>query len=258
MTSSTTYRAIFPISLAAIALVALWGYTQHSSTPRLQLSVPIEVIDTNAEHPRRLASKPNVNLRGIFEDSADRKAKERQHGTERRTKECLPPLPPPPLPGKKGIGFTLREEGMLGSWVENIPKVVALNPYWNYSWGSKRVEAQPDNIEFVPMLWGAWGETGFINRIVSDIYPQIQSGQAKRVLGFNKPDYERSRTFLSKTSFRTAKPSKILAFHQQVCQLRTRQALGCVPSWERSRRNVFVRNSLPVELMLKSSRIICG
>jgi hypothetical protein len=190
MTSSTTYRAIFPISLAAIALVALWGYTQHSSTPRLQLSVPIEVIDTNAEHPRRLASKPNVNLRGIFEDSADRKAKERQHGTERRTKECLPPLPPPPLPGKKGIGFTLREEGMLGSWVENIPKVVALNPYWNYSWGSKRVEAQPDNIEFVPMLWGAWGDTGLINRIVSDIFPQIQSGQAKRVLGFNEPDYE--------------------------------------------------------------------
>ena len=59
---------------------------------------------------------------------------------------------PPPLPGKKGACFTLRDEGKEGSWVENMPKVVALSPYWNYSWGTKRVEAQPDNIEFIPMI----------------------------------------------------------------------------------------------------------
>jgi hypothetical protein len=189
MPSSTTYRAIFPLSIVA-ALVTIGGCMQSSSTPLLRLNVPIEVIDTNAEHPRRLGGKPNVNLRELFEESAERDAMKRMQGAVQHTKECLPPLPPPPLPGKKGIAFTLREEGEMGSWVENIPKVVALNPYWNYSWGSKRVEAQPDNIEFVPMLWGAWGETGFIERIVSDIYPQIESGQAKRVLGFNEPDFK--------------------------------------------------------------------
>jgi hypothetical protein len=186
MPSSTTNRAIFPLSLAATVFVALGGYMQSSSTPPLlQLNIPIEVIDSNAEHPRRLGGKPNVNLVGIFEKSGDRNAKKRQRG-----EECPPPLPPPPLPGKRGIGMTLREEGKMGSWAENLPKVVALNPYWNYSWSEKRVEAQPDNIDFVPMLWGAaWGETGLINKIESAIIPQIQSGQAKRVLGFNEPDY---------------------------------------------------------------------
>jgi hypothetical protein len=169
------YRAILPLSLAVTALVAIGGGIQSSSTPLLQLNAPIEVINTIAEHPRRLGGKPNVK----------RKALE----TQRRNQECLPPLPPPPLPGKKGIGYTLREEGEKGSWIENVPKVVGLNPYWNYSWDSKRSKAQPDNIEFIPMLWGAWGRTGFIERIVSDIYPQVESGQAKRVLGFNEPDY---------------------------------------------------------------------
>jgi hypothetical protein len=170
-------RAILPLSLAATALVALGGYIQSSSTPLLQLNVPIEVTGTNADHPRRLGGKPKVNLRGMFKESADRDAKKRQRGAVQPTKECLPPLPPPPLPGKRGIGMTLREEGKMGSWAENLPKVVALNPYWNYSWSEKRVEAQPDNIDFVPMLWGAaWGETGLINKIESAIIPQIQSG----------------------------------------------------------------------------------
>jgi hypothetical protein len=104
--------------------------------------------------------------------------------TSEVTKECPTPLIPPPLPGKKGIGLKLDDEEKN----KNMPKVVALNPYWNYSWGSKRVESQPDNIEFVPMLWGAWGDTGLVNRIVADVIPQIESGQAKRVLAFNEPD----------------------------------------------------------------------
>jgi hypothetical protein len=86
MASSTTYRAIVPISLAAIVLVALEVYMLHSSTPRLHLNVLIEVIDTKAEHPRRLAiSKANVNLRGIFGTFGRRNTKKRQHGAERRT-----------------------------------------------------------------------------------------------------------------------------------------------------------------------------
>jgi hypothetical protein len=106
-----------------------------------------------------------------------------------QTIRCSPPARPPPMPGKRGVCFTLREEGMLGSWVENLPKVIALNPYWNYSWGAKRIAAQPENIEFIPMIWGAWGSEGLEQRIATDILPQIESGQAKRLLGFNEPDF---------------------------------------------------------------------
>jgi hypothetical protein len=95
------------------------------------------------------------------------------------------------MPGKKGICFTLRDEGRKGSWLENLPKVIALNPYWNYSWGSKRIAEQPENIEFVPMIWGAWGSEGLEQRITEDILPQIESGQAKRLLGFNEPDFKK-------------------------------------------------------------------
>lgn len=70
------------------------------------------------------------------------------------TPSSVPPLRSPPLPGKKGAAFTLRATGEQGDWNTNLPKVMALNPYWNYSWGPKQIEAQPTNIEFVPMLWG--------------------------------------------------------------------------------------------------------
>lgn len=110
---------------------------------------------------------------------------------EPEIKRCLTPARPPPMPGKRGICFTLRDEGKPGSWVENLPKVIALNPYWNYSWGSKRIAMQPENIEFVPMIWGAWGSEGLERKIKTDILPQIASGQAKRFLGFNEPDFEK-------------------------------------------------------------------
>jgi hypothetical protein len=58
--------------------------------------------------------------------------------TGTRPADC-PDLPSiaPPLPGKKGIGMSLRPEGSEKaskneSWIENLPKLVSLNPYWNY------------------------------------------------------------------------------------------------------------------------------
>jgi hypothetical protein len=200
MSPSTTYRALLPLSLAVTALVALGGYAKKSSTQSWQPNLPIELIDIGSEHHRRLNGMPNVNLRRQLKKSAKGDARNPQpeaeslvqeslvendflFKTSEVTTECPTPLTPPPLPGKKGIGLKLNDEE------KNMPKVVALNPYWNYSWGPKRVESQPDNIEFVPMLWGAWGDTGLVNRIVADVIPQIESGQAKRVLAFNEPDH---------------------------------------------------------------------
>jgi hypothetical protein len=98
---------------------------------------------------------------------------------------CAKHPTPAPLPGKKGVAFTLRPEGQKGSWIENLPKVEALNGYWNYNWGAYRIDAQPMDMEFTPMIWGPW----FVPEFIQDhVLPQIQSRRAKRLLGFNEPD----------------------------------------------------------------------
>lgn len=96
---------------------------------------------------------------------------------------------PNPLafPGKRGACFTLRDPGKPGSYVENMPKVITLKPYWNFSWGAKRVAAQPSDIELVPMLWGGNNAASLAGNLQL-IQDQINNGTAFRVLGFNEPD----------------------------------------------------------------------
>ena len=78
-----------------------------------------------------------------------------------------------------------RREKAVGT---KLLEIKATRSYWNYSWGSNRVDAQPEDMEFIPMTWGAWGMDGFAKTLSKDVVPQIQSGQAKRLLGFNEPD----------------------------------------------------------------------
>ena len=92
------------------------------------------------------------------------------------------------LPGKKGSCFTLREISENGSWEENLPRVKAVNAYWNYSWGMQRIGAQPDNMEYLPMAWGAWKSTDLQANLKKHVVPQIKAGRVKRFLGFNEPD----------------------------------------------------------------------
>jgi hypothetical protein len=113
---------------------------------------------------------------------------------------CDNAIPHPPLPGKRGAAFTLRDEGQNGSWVENLPKIVKLKPYWNYSWGTKRIAQQPNDIEFIPMLWTGNNAQGLQSAIVNNLLPQIQSGQAKRLLGFNEPDNPTQANMLVETA----------------------------------------------------------
>jgi hypothetical protein len=164
-----------------------------------QTTLPMKVATSNGEEeklevapqmtePEIIEMEPQANLSA---ESATSIEQEETSELEPEVQRCLPPASPPPMPGKRGICFTLRDEGRKGSWLENLPKVIAMNPYWNYSWGSKRIAAQPENIEFVPMIWGAWGNEGLERKITEDILPQIESGQAKRLLGFNEPDFEK-------------------------------------------------------------------
>lgn len=96
------------------------------------------------------------------------------------------------LPGKKGACFTLRESGARagGTVDENMPRVKALNVSWNYSWGIERVDAQPSDIEFVPMIWGGGNEDRLEN-LIKDMRSDIFRGKVKRLLGFNEPDGEK-------------------------------------------------------------------
>jgi hypothetical protein len=107
--------------------------------------------------------------------------------------------------GKKGICMTLREEGRKGSYIENLPKIQALNPYWVYTWASKPADGVPtppsddgrrkipasnnnvgggssSNIDFFPMLWGY-----YVNKIDTFLI-EIQQQNQRVVFGFNEPD----------------------------------------------------------------------
>eukprot|EP00536_Pseudo-nitzschia_multiseries_P014950 jgi/Psemu1/216409/e_gw1.795.11.1 len=122
------------------------------------------------------------------------------------------PSPPAFFSAKKGACWTLREEGKPGSYVEHLPKLRALNPYWAYSWAQKPAEGVPfvvapdgrgiripnnndndndnDNddessppfIDYLPMLWGYWPKT--FEQYTDDIRAQ----NPRVVLGFNEPD----------------------------------------------------------------------
>lgn len=96
------------------------------------------------------------------------------------------------LPGKKGACFTLRDSGdKKGGTVDvNMPKVKALNPSWNYSWGTERVREQPSLIEFTPMVWGGSSVEALEKRLTDDVVPAIKAGKTRRLLGFNEPDHK--------------------------------------------------------------------
>ena len=89
------------------------------------------------------------------------------------------------LNGKKGFGRTLRESGQPGSSEENVPKVIALDVDWNYSWGSTRPDLLPDSIDFLPMIWGYWNNPNALRQIIGTI---LRYQKPKMLLGFNEPD----------------------------------------------------------------------
>lgn len=98
------------------------------------------------------------------------------------------------LPGKKGIGFCLRDPNSAqekkrgGTWDKNMPKIKALDVSWNYSWGPTHVPNQADDIEFLPMIWGAWNKDKLKHYLETIVVPDIKAGKTKMLLVFNEPD----------------------------------------------------------------------
>tara|TARA_B100001996_G_scaffold380393_1_gene367744 strand:+ start:1176 stop:2042 length:867 start_codon:yes stop_codon:yes gene_type:complete len=82
---------------------------------------------------------------------------------------------------KKGVAFGLSS---LDSWDYRLN---ALNAKWHYSWNWELQENYPEDIEFVPMIWGQ-NSTGPIT--MDYIASLVDSGDVTHLLGFNEPDLE--------------------------------------------------------------------
>ncbi|WP_052444415.1 glycosyl hydrolase [Flammeovirga sp. OC4] len=81
--------------------------------------------------------------------------------------------------GKKGYGQTLKSP----VWSNCVANVM---PYWHYSWGSDYPTGLPDNVEFVPMIWGRNDVEGKVEKLKA----LAAEGKINYLLGFNEPDKE--------------------------------------------------------------------
>lgn len=86
----------------------------------------------------------------------------------------------PPHP-KKGFGIVTKSAG----WSQKITK---LNVAWHYSWGHELKNDEPDSVEFVPMIWGAWSDTAAVVSKIEQVIQYKEQGRVKYLLGFNEPD----------------------------------------------------------------------
>lgn len=96
------------------------------------------------------------------------------------------------LPGKKGVCFTLRQEGdpQGGTWMENLPKILATDAYWCYSWGFdsltyQLMQEKCPSLVWIPMSWGGSTVENLQQRI-TESKTWIQT--VPLFLGFNEPD----------------------------------------------------------------------
>ncbi len=87
---------------------------------------------------------------------------------------------------KKGLCMVAKADGV---WLE---RVRAVNASWFYSWGGTRPGITPKELEFVPMIWGYWGNKESIAKVGA----AAKEAGCGELLGFNEPD-ERKQSNLS-------------------------------------------------------------
>lgn len=86
-----------------------------------------------------------------------------------------------PAHPKKGLCLVTKNTG----WED---KVANSNVSWHYSWGHELKSKEPDSVEFVPMIWGAWSDTLAVQRKLDEIKAWKDEGKVKFLLGYNEPD----------------------------------------------------------------------
>lgn len=87
---------------------------------------------------------------------------------------------------KKGVCMTTKK-GNTKKWKQRVD---LLDPSWHYSWAGRLPgsEVEPDGVEFVPMIWGYWGNSDGFKAHIRELHEDNLSGRRKHLLGFNEPD----------------------------------------------------------------------
>jgi len=67
-------------------------------------------------------------------------------------------------------------------------KITELNVSWHYSWNNEFLPQEPADVEFAPMIWGAWADTAKVLAKIDYIKNLKDEGKVKYMLGFNEPD----------------------------------------------------------------------
>lgn len=79
---------------------------------------------------------------------------------------------------KKGLGIVAKAGG---KWPERL---TSLKADWFYSWGGRKPEGVPEGVDFIPMVWGFWGNREAIAKTAL----AAKAEGSRELLGFNEPD----------------------------------------------------------------------
>lgn len=88
----------------------------------------------------------------------------------------------PPGNSKKGLCMTTKGGK---DWKARLEK---LEVSWHYNWAAKLPGAAPDGVDFVPMIWGYWGNSAGFKGTMRRLHGDRQAGREQHLLGFNEPD----------------------------------------------------------------------
>lgn len=149
---------------------------------------------------------------------------------------------------KKGIGIVAREDG---KW---LPVIKRLDARWFYSWGSNKPSDVPAGVDFIPMIWGYWGDRAGIAKAGA----AAKEARITELLGFNEPDQHDQSNLtvekalaawpeLTKTGLRLGSPACVhpdgewmKAFMAGVKRQKLRVDFVCVHSYGGTDANAFM------------------
>jgi len=125
-----------------------------------------------------------------------------------------------PAAGKKGACL-ITVRGRADTWLRDVK---ALNVHWHYSWGADRPVEKPEGVEFVPMIWGYYGQER-AQPTIDKLRAQQQAGTRTHLLGFNEPDGKKQANLsvdkaieawplLESTGLRLGSPAAVHAHRQ--------------------------------------------
>ncbi len=94
--------------------------------------------------------------------------------------------------GKKGLCI-------VGKSPLRTPMLKKLKPDWTYSWGPNKPKNSPAGVDFVPMIWGYWGDAKSLRKSANT----AKEAGIKNLLGFNEPDKKNQSNISVEKALRT-------------------------------------------------------